>query len=116
MSDCLFCRIITGEIPAEFVYQNDQVVVFRDIKPAAPVHVLIVPREHIADAMALAEHPECGRLTEAMVRAAASAAKILNVAESGFRLINNCGEEGGQTVKHVHMHLLGGRHLGEGLL
>ena len=116
MTECLFCRIIAGEIPADFVYQDDKVVVFRDIKPAAPVHVLIVPREHISDAMVLAEHEACAELTNAMFQVAVSAATILKVSGSGFRLINNCGADGGQTVMHVHMHLLGGRHLGERLL
>lgn len=107
--DCLFCKIINGEIPSNKVYEDERVYAFYDISPAAPVHVLIVPKEHIPSANALtAENaPVVGHI----FRVAAELAKKLGIAESGYRIVNNCGEDGGQTVLHLHFHLLGGRSL-----
>lgn len=107
--DCLFCKIINGEIPSNKVYEDEKVYAFYDISPAAPVHVLIIPREHIPSANALtAENaPVVGHI----FRVAAELAKELGIAESGYRIVNNCGEDGGQTVPHLHFHLLGGRSL-----
>lgn len=109
-ADCLFCKIIAGEIPSATVYQNDQVYAFRDINPIAPTHVLIVPRAHIRDITA----PEAldGATLSALIAAANAIARQEGVAESGFRLIWNVGPDAGQTVFHLHLHLLGGKPLG----
>lgn len=109
MSDCVFCRIAKGEIPARFVHQDDEVVAFHDLSPQAPVHVLLIPRRHLtslADCGA-AEAALLGRL--ALV--ATTLARELGLA-GGFRWLTNVGEDGGQSVGHLHFHLLGGRKLG----
>ncbi len=116
MSDCIFCRIADGSIPSAIVYQDDDVVAFRDIHPVAPVHVLIVPRKHVANLLDLAADPDGSRVAEAVLRAVPRVAAAAGVDRTGFRLINNCGEDGGQTIGHVHFHLIGGRSLGEKLL
>lgn len=107
--DCLFCKIATGEIPADLVYEDDKVLAFRDINPQAPLHTLLIPRKHINtmnDATA-----EDESLLGYMTLIAAKIAKDNEVAESGYRLIFNCNEQGGQTVFHIHLHLLAGRQL-----
>lgn len=107
--DCLFCRIVAGEIPATKVYEDDQLVAFRDINPGAPFHVLIVPREHIATLNDLdAAHDA---LVGLMVRTAASLACEHGYAERGYRTVFNCNSEAGQSVFHVHLHVLAGRSL-----
>lgn len=110
MSDCIFCKIVAGELPSKKVYEDEEVLAFEDISPAAPVHVLIIPKVHIASALHVAE--EQLPLIGAIHRTAGQLARELGIAEKGFRLVNNCGNEGGQTVDHLHYHLLGGRHLG----
>ena len=107
--ECLFCKIISGEIPAPPVYADEQVVVIRDISPQAPHHFLILPREHIVSALDLEECHEA--LVGHVFRVAARLAREQGFAESGFRIVNNCGRDGGQTVGHIHFHLLGGRSL-----
>ncbi|MBQ3270434.1 MAG: histidine triad nucleotide-binding protein [Clostridia bacterium] len=108
MSDCLFCRIIAGEIPGDVVYENDKVFAFRDINPQAPVHVLIVPKKHMANVL------ECDADTAAaLVDAVRVIADREGVAGSGFRVISNCGHDGAQSVNHLHVHLLGGKALPE---
>lgn len=107
--DCLFCKIINGEIPSNKVYEDERVYAFYDISPAAPVHVLIVPKEHIPSANALTA--ENASVVGHIFRVAAELAKKLGIAENGYRIVNNCGEDGGQTVLHLHFHLLGGRSL-----
>ncbi len=109
MSDCLFCKIISGEIPSSKVYEDDKVYAFNDISPEAPVHVLIVPKEHIASANCLTE--ENASVLKDIFLVAKKIAEDLGVAEGGYRIVNNCGENGGQSVKHLHFHLLGGRSL-----
>ncbi|MHB1125797.1 MAG: histidine triad nucleotide-binding protein [Bacillota bacterium] len=109
MNDCIFCRIINKEIPAEFLYEDDRIVAFKDINPAAPVHILLVPRKHIADMTALA--PEDAPTIGHMHLVAGELARRLEIDENGFRLVNNCKEDGGQLVNHLHYHLLGGRRL-----
>ncbi len=109
MSDCIFCKIISGEIPSKKVYEDDLVMAFNDVSPEAPVHVLIVPKEHIASANDITE--ENADVIKNIFLAAKKIAKDLNVAEEGYRIVNNCGENGGQSVKHLHFHLLGGRNL-----
>jgi histidine triad (HIT) family protein len=109
MSACLFCRIIAGEIPATKVYEDDHLVAFNDINPQAPMHVLIVPRQHVATLNDL----EAGHdpLVGEMVRRAAALAAERGYAASGFRTVFNCNAAAGQTVFHVHLHVLGGRTL-----
>ncbi len=107
--DCLFCKIIAGEIPSAKVYENDKVYDFRDISPEAPVHVLIVPKEHISCANELT--PENASIVSDIFLAAKEIAAAEGIAEGGYRIVNNCGEDGGQTVKHLHFHMLGGRSL-----
>lgn len=107
--DCIFCKIVAREIPANIVYQDDRLTAFRDVNPQAPVHILIVPNEHIPSAFEL--EPEHDPVIGEMVRAAAVLAEREGVARSGFRLVFNTGPDAGQTVHHIHLHLLGGRHM-----
>lgn len=116
MSECIFCRIINGEIPADIVYEDDDVIAFNDIKPAAPVHVLIVPKIHTPDILSLNANPDSGQIVECVIRAIPVIADKKELTERGFRIINNCGREGGQTIDHLHFHLIGGLDLGEKLL
>lgn len=109
MTDCLFCGIAAGDIPATLVLESARTVAFRDINPQAPVHVLVIPREHHADLAALAE-AEDGLLDE-VVAQAARVAGAEGVAETGYRVVFNTGPEAGQTVPHAHAHVLGGRPL-----
>lgn len=111
--NCLFCKIISGEIPSAKVYEDESVYAFRDINPQAPVHVLVVPKEHIPSALELDGH-SCRAAADCFA-AIAKIAKSEGL-ENGFRVINNCGEDGGQTVKHLHFHLLGGVKLSEKIL
>jgi histidine triad (HIT) family protein len=104
---CLFCRIVAGEIPASRVYEDDRLVAFNDVNPQAPMHVLIVPREHIATLNAL--DPAHDALVGEMVRRAAALAAARGYAGSGFRTVFNCNADAGQTVFHLHLHVLGGR-------
>jgi histidine triad (HIT) family protein len=109
MSACLFCAIVAHETPAEFVVEDDHVAAIRDINPQAPTHVLIIPREHITSADELtAEHDE---LWGHMVRVAQQIANDEGIREGGYRLVANVGRAGGQTVDHLHLHLLGGRQM-----
>ncbi len=105
-SDCLFCGIVAGEIPADMVHEDDEVVAFRDIAPRAPTHVLVIPRRHIADAQALTE-AHAGVLARlfGVVRKVADEEGL----DRGYRVVTNVGPESGQTVFHLHFHLLGGR-------
>lgn len=110
MSDCIFCRIAAHDLPAETVFESDEILAFKDISPAAPVHLLIIPKKHIATLNDL----EAGdsALLVRMMEKAVDLAKEQGIAESGYRLVVNCNKEGGQEVFHVHLHLLGGRPLG----
>ena len=110
MSDCLFCKIIAGQIPGAIVYQDDTLVAFKDINPQAPMHVLIVPRRHISTLNAL-QAGDDGLVGE-MVRRAAALAADAGYAERGYRTVFNCNAEAGQTVFHIHLHVLAGRTLG----
>jgi len=110
MSDCIFCRIVAREIPATFVHDDGAVVAIRDINPAAPVHVLVIPREHIESAAALTETND--GLWAQMLRVAQTIARDEGVEASGYRLVTSIGRNGGQTVPHLHVHVLGGRQLG----
>ena len=110
MEDCIFCKIIYKEIPASIVYEDEKVIAFKDINPAAPVHVLIVPKLHVANVEALDERSmEC--VADIHI-AAQKVAKLMGIHEKGYRLITNSGAEAGQTVMHLHYHLIGGMTLG----
>ena len=110
MNDCLFCKIIAGEIPSAKVYEDEKVYAFRDINPQAPVHVLVVPKEHIAcaDEITAENSGAVAKIFEAIPKIAAAEGLA-----DGYRVINNCGAAAGQTVMHLHFHLIGGRELGE---
>ncbi len=110
MTDCIFCKIAASEIPADVVYEDDDVVAFRDITPQAPTHILVIPRKHIATLLDIT--PEAAPLLGRMQRAAVEIARREGLADRGFRLVTNCLEEAGQSVFHLHLHLLGGRRLG----
>lgn len=108
--DCLFCKIVQGTIPSTKVYEDDRVLAFKDIQPQAPVHLLVIPKKHIAtlnDA-----EPADAELLGHAVLTAQRIAREAGLSESGYRLINNCGSDGGQVVFHVHFHVLGGEKLG----
>ena len=110
MDNCLFCKIIAGQIPSTKVYEDEAVYAFRDINPQAPVHILVVPKEHIAcaDEITAENSAAVARCFEAIARIAKAEGL-----ESGYRVINNCGADGGQTVMHLHFHLIGGVKLSE---
>lgn len=110
MMDCLFCKIIAGEIPSAKVYENDYVYAFRDIQPQAPVHVLIVPKKHIASIDEVT--PANSDIVRHVAEAIPEVAKTLGL-ENGYRVITNVGEDGCQSVRHLHFHLLGGAKLPE---
>lgn len=109
MSDCLFCKLANGEIPTNYIYEDDKVVAFNDIEPQAPVHILIIPKEHIASALEL-DDTNC-HIVAHIFKVASTIAREKGFADDGFRIVNNCGKDGGQTVGHLHFHLLAGRYL-----
>jgi histidine triad (HIT) family protein len=110
MSDCLFCRIIRREIPATIVFEDDQMMAFKDIFPQAPVHILLIPKHHCDGLNDLT--PEVLEVVPRILKTAAALAQDQGIARDGWRLIANCGEHAGQTVFHLHFHLLGGKPLG----
>jgi len=109
-SDCLFCRIVSGEIPTDFLHEDELVVAFPDVSPMAPTHILLIPREHLVSAAELTESHALllGRLFATAARLAGDRGLV----ESGFRLVTNAGPDAGQSVDHLHVHLLGGRKFG----
>ncbi len=107
--DCLFCKIAAGEVPSTKVFENDSVLAFRDIEPQAPFHVIIIPKKHISSAAEI--NADNSAIIAEIFEAAAVIAREQKL-EKGFRIVNNCGEEGGQTVGHLHFHMLAGRNLG----
>lgn len=107
-ADCLFCKIAAGEIPATKVYEDETVLAFRDLDPKAPAHVLLIPKTHIGSAAEIT--PENSGVVAQIFEAAAKIAGELGL-EKGFRIVTNCGEDGGQSVAHLHFHMLGGRPL-----
>ena len=111
--DCIFCQIVAGKVPSEIIYRDEEVIAFRDINPQAPTHLLIIPKRHIPSLTHLseAESPLIGH----MINIANQLAKEEGISESGYRLVMNCGEEGGQLVPHLHLQLLGGRKLSDTL-
>jgi len=110
MNDCLFCKIINKEIPSTIVYEDEEILAFRDIHPVTPVHILVIPKKHITSLAELEKEDEAviGRIYTVINEIA----KKEGILDKGFRVIVNCGEDGGQEVKHLHFHLLGGKKLG----
>lgn len=108
MDDCIFCKIVKGEIPSEKVYEDDEILAFKDIHPKAPVHILVIPKKHISSAMEIEEQDEA--LIGKMFTVIKKLAKEFGL-ENGYRIVNNCGSDGGQEVMHLHFHLLGGKKL-----
>jgi histidine triad (HIT) family protein len=113
MEDCIFCKIASGKIPCRKVYEDEKVLAFEDIHPMAPVHVIIIPKRHVATLMDVGAKEAVD--LQAMMIAAQEVAKMKQVDQRGFRVVINCNEEGGQVVFHLHIHLLGGRKLKDGL-
>ena len=111
--ECLFCRIVAGEIPSDIVYQDEEFLAFRDIEPQAPRHVLVVPKLHITSLTELAEGQQ--GLVGRLIVLAKNLAEKEGIARSGYRLVINCGPEGGQSIPHLHLHLIGGRRLSDQL-
>ena len=110
MADCLFCKIVAHEIPASIVYEDDRLLAFNDISPQAPTHVLVVTKRHIASLNDLS--PEDDQIVGELVRRAAAIAKERGISANGFRTVFNTNRDAGQTVFHIHLHLIGGRSLG----
>jgi histidine triad (HIT) family protein len=108
MADCIFCKIAQKKIPSDIVYEDEAVVAFRDLEPQAPFHVLVIPKKHIESILALTAGDR-DLISHIFVEVVPRLAKKFGVSEKGFRVVANTGEEGGQTVKHLHFHLLGGR-------
>ncbi len=107
--DCLFCKLVARDIPADIVFEDDDVIAFRDIAPQAPTHILIIPKRHISTLNDLSEE-DCA-LVGRLQFTAQKIAKEIGIADDGYRVVMNCNEDGGQTVYHIHMHLLGGREM-----
>jgi histidine triad (HIT) family protein len=110
MSECIFCDIISGKIPAQIVFENEEITAIKDITPQAPTHILVLPKKHIPTLLELNEEDE--KLIGKMVMVASRLAKEYNIDSKGFRLVFNCNKDAGQSVYHIHMHLLGGRRMG----
>ena len=110
MNDCIFCKIIKKEIPSSIVYEDSEILAFRDINPAAPVHILVIPKKHISSLIDLSKEDELviGKIYTVINKIAEQE----GIDKKGFRVIVNCGEDGGQEVKHLHFHILGGKKLG----
>lgn len=107
--DCIFCNIVNGKIPSDIIYQDEEVIAFRDIKPQSPVHLLVIPRKHYTSLLNVTEEDK--PLMGHMVNIANRLARDEGIAEPGYRLVINCGQQGGQLVPHLHLHVLGGRQL-----
>lgn len=109
MTDCLFCRICSKMIPSKIIYEDESALAFEDTNPQAPVHVLVIPRKHIPTTLAM--EPDDSGLIGHLFQVAAKVAKERGIAERGFRLVMNTNPEAGQSIYHIHLHLLGGRHM-----
>ncbi len=110
MKDCIFCKIIKGEIPSKKVYEDDDVIAFNDINPVAPIHILVIPKKHIETLLEVKEKESY--LISKIFVAINKIAKQIGIEENGFRVIANCGKDSGQEVMHIHFHLLAGRKMG----
>jgi histidine triad (HIT) family protein len=108
--DCLFCKILSGDIPADIVYESDTAIAFRDVNPQAPTHVLVIPRKHIATINDLGEADQ--QIVGSLYLAAKEVASAEGISDEGYRAVMNCNEGAGQSVFHIHLHVLGGRALG----
>ena len=108
--NCVFCKIIKGEIPSEKVYEDHEIMAFKDINPAAPIHILVIPKKHIANLLEVSE--EDSYLISKIFQTINKLAKDFEIEESGFRVIANCGKDSGQEVMHIHFHLLAGKKMG----
>lgn len=108
--DCLFCRMVSGEVEVDKVYEDDEILAFKDINPQAPIHVLIIPKRHIPSVLEVGE--DAVGVMGHMIKVAGDIAKGMGIAEKGFRLVMNCNRDAGQAIFHIHLHLLGGRKLG----
>lgn len=113
MSDCIFCKIAAGEIPSSLVYQDDKVIAFKDISPLAPVHILIIPKQHMDSVLDV--NGENSSIVAHIFEKIVEIAEKAGIEKDGFRVVTNIGENGGQVVKHLHFHILGGRKLEVGL-
>ena len=113
MDDCIFCKIIAGDIPSDILYHDDEIVAFRDVNPVAPTHILIVPVQHLVTTQDIPDNDTS--LYCSMIQTANCLADQEGISENGYRLVINCGEQGGQVVQHLHMHLIGGRQLSSSL-
>lgn len=114
MNDCLFCKIIKGDIPSDKVYEDEEILAFKDINPAAPIHILVIPKKHISSLIDI--EPEDEMLIGKIYSVINKIAEQQGVKEKGYRVIVNCREDGGQEVMHLHFHLLAGRKLGEKII
>ncbi|GAB4252969.1 MAG: histidine triad nucleotide-binding protein [Thermoleophilia bacterium] len=110
MEDCIFCKILRGEIPADKVLENEDFIAIRDINPKAPVHVLVIPREHVPSLAAISHWDD--DLSGRMLRVATEVAELTGIRETGYRVVSNAGPDAGQEVDHLHVHVLGGKPLG----
>ena len=110
MEDCIFCKIVRGEIPANIVYESENILAFDDVNPMAPVHVVAVPKIHVETLMDVS-----GNMMDDMISAVQAVAKIKGIDKKGFRTVVNCNEDGGQVIFHLHAHILGGRKLSDGM-
>lgn len=108
--DCLFCKIVNKEIPSKLVYEDEEIMAFHDIHPLAPIHILVIPKKHIASIVDLEKEDE--QLIGKIFTIINKIAKQLGIEQKGFRVVANCGEDGGQEIKHLHFHLLAGKKLG----
>ena len=114
MENCVFCKIIKGEIPSEKVYEDENVLAFKDINPVAPVHVLVIPKVHIQD-LNMVDNENQKYVCEC-IKAIKEVAKITGIYENGYRVISNVGEDGGQVIPHLHFHVIGGKTLGDKII
>ena len=108
MENCIFCKIINKEIPGDIVYEDEKVLAFKDINPQAPIHIIVIPKKHVKSVL-----EADGEMSADIINAIQKIAKEQNIEETGFRVITNCGKDAGQTVEHLHFHILAGRTLGE---
>ena len=111
MNDCIFCKIVSGEIPSNKVYEDENVLAFKDLNPQMPVHILVIPKKHIESIIDLKQDDEI--LVGKIFTAINKIANQLGIDKTGFRVISNCGQDAGQTVKHLHFHILAGKKMGE---
>ena len=111
MEDCVFCKIIKGEIPSDKVYEDDEILAFKDINPAAPVHILVIPKKHISNLLEIEENDEI--IITKIYKVINKIVKEMNIEKDGFRVIVNCGKDAGQEVMHLHFHVLAGKKLGD---